>query len=250
MTLSADEIVLALLVLIAAALYASVGQAGATGYLAAMGLMGVDHTVMKPVALALNVLVAGIGTVQFWRAGRLSLRTFYPLAVLGFPFSLVGGSIDLPGHLYYPVIGLILLLAAAQLVRSTLGPISPSDATPRQPPFLPAMLTGAVIGFVSGVTGTGGGIFLAPVILAMGWVEIRRAAAVSAAYNLLNSAAALAGAYGSLGALPPALPLWLVAAAGGGLLGSILGSRYLPEQALRFVLAAVLLVSGIKLLVF
>jgi uncharacterized membrane protein YfcA len=93
---------------------------------------------------------------------------------------------------------------------------------------------------------TGGGVFLAPVILTMGWVEVRRAAAVTAAYNLLNSASALASAYATLGVLPPALPWWLVAAGVGGVIGSTVGSRHLPDRALRYVLAAVLVVAGIR----
>ena len=234
--------------LIIAALYASVGQAGASGYLAAMGLAGLDPAIMKPTALALNVLVASIGTFHFWREGRFSWRTFYPFAVLGFPFSVIGGAINLPIHIYYPVVGAILLLAAIQLVRSAMKTIAVEKASPHAPPFLPALLTGAGIGLVSGVTGTGGGVFLAPIILIMNWVNVRRAAAVSAAYNLLNSVAALAGAYATLNRLPTPLPWWLIAAGVGGLVGTSVGSRYLPDHALRYLLAVVLIVSGLKLI--
>lgn len=212
-----------------------------------MGLFGIAPAVMKPMALALNLLVAAIGTVQFRRMGFLSWRTFYPFAVLGFPFSLLGGAVQLPASIYYPVVGAILLLAGAQMLRSA-SRLSARAAPPAQPPFLPALATGAVIGFVSGTTGTGGGIFLAPVILAMNWVDLRRTAAVTAAYNLLNSAAALIGAYSSIGAMPSALPLWLVAVGIGGAIGSFVGSRYLPDNALRRILAVALLVSGAKLL--
>ena len=118
---------------------------------------------------------------------------------------------------------------------------------PAQPPFIPALLTGAVIGFVSGTTGTGGGIFLAPVILSMNWVSLRRTAAVTAAYNLLNSAAALIGAYSILGSIPQALPVWLVAVGIGGAIGAFVGSRYLPDSVLRYILAIILFVSGVKL---
>jgi uncharacterized protein len=145
--------------LIIATLYASVGQAGASGYLAAMGLAGLDPAMMKPTALALNVVVAAIGTFQFWRAGRFSWRAFYPFAVLGFPFSVFGGAINLPVHVYYPVVGVILLLAAIQLIRSAMKTTARREPPPHAPPFLHALLTGAGIGFVSGVTGTGGGVF-------------------------------------------------------------------------------------------
>jgi uncharacterized membrane protein YfcA len=243
-----ETVVLGIAFLTTAALYASVGQAGASGYLAVMGLAGMDPAMMKPTALALNVLVAGIGTIQFWRIGRLPWRTFYPFGVLGFPFSLIGGTINLPIHIYYPAVGTILLVAAIQLARSARKRTAIEMDPPGRPPFLPSLLVGAGIGLVSGMTGTGGGVFLAPIILLMNWVEVRRAAAVSAAYNLLNSVAALAGTYATLDRLPAQLPWWLVAVGSGGLIGTTVGHRYLPDHALRYVLAAVLAVSGLKLI--
>jgi uncharacterized membrane protein YfcA len=248
LVLTDEAILLAFLFLIVAILYASVGQAGATGYLAAMGMVSISPPAMKTTALSLNLVVAGIGTIQFWRRGALSLRTFYPFAILGFPFSLIGGAIQLPSNMYYGAVGLILLLSAAQMVRSASRDTDNSPDHSSVPPFLPALVTGAIIGFVSGTTGTGGGIFLAPVILMMNWLSLRTMAAVTAAYNLLNSAAALMGAYSILGTLPPALPLWLLAVAIGGTIGAIAGYRYLPERALRYLLALLLVVAGAKLI--
>jgi uncharacterized membrane protein YfcA len=239
-----QDVLLGGLFLLVAALYASVGQAGASGYLAVMGVFGLPAEVMKPTALALNVVVSAIGTLLFRRAGLLTWRSFYPFAVLGFPFSLLGGAIHLPGQVYYSAVGVVLIASAALMLRRRSGADLPAAA----PPFLPALLTGAAIGLVSGITGTGGGVFLAPVILAMNWVSPRRTAAVTAAYNLLNSAAALAGSYATLGSLPDALPFWLLAAGIGGLAGALLGSRLLPERGLKYVLAVVLLASGLRLL--
>lgn len=236
------------IILVVAALYAAVGQAGATGYLAAMGMVGLDPATMKPAALALNLLVATIGTVRFARAGLFNWRNFYPFGVLGMPFSFVGGMVDLPPRIYYPVVGAILLLAALELARSTWAAQGkPPRLVAAEPPFLPALVSGAAIGFLSGMTGTGGGVFLAPLILLMGWVETRRAAAVSAAYNLLNSAAALAGTWSTFALLPPALPWWLAAAGVGGTVGAWLGSRHLPTVALRYLLSAILAASGLKM---
>lgn len=117
------------------------------------------------------------------------------------------------------------------------------------PPFVPALLTGAAIGLISGVTGTGGGIFLAPVILVMNWVELRKTVAVTAVYNLLNSGAALAGAFSTLGSLPASLPLWLLVVGIGAILGSGVGSLHLPDRALRLILAVILLGSGVRILI-
>lgn len=245
MLAEADWLGLAFLVI--ALVYASVGQAGASGYLAVMALCGFAPDVMKTTALSLNLLVATIATCQFWRVGLLSWRTFYPFGVLGVPFSLLGGAIHVPPHAYYAIVGVILLLSGLQMARSATRTTAPAPC-PTSPPFLPALAAGGLIGLVSGSTGTGGGVFLAPVILAMNWVDVRRTAAVTAAYNLLNSAAALLGAYRILDALPAALPTWLVAVGIGGAIGAFLGSRYLPERVLRFGLASILSVSGLKLI--
>ncbi len=236
------------LFLLIAALYASVGQAGASGYLAAMGLFQPSPAVMKITALSLNLLVASIGTYQFWYSGHLSFRTFYPFGVLGIPFSFLGGAVQLPAGFYYQAVGVILLLSGVQMFRSARRKADAQKPAPDYPPFVPALLAGATIGFVSGTTGTGGGVFLAPVILSMNWVSVRRTAAVTAAYNLLNSAAALVGAYGILGSIPRDLPVWLVAVGVGGAMGSFVGSRLLPDTALRHILALILSASGIRLI--
>jgi uncharacterized membrane protein YfcA len=202
---------------------------------------------MKMTALTLNLLVATIGTIQFWRAGRLSWRVIYPFSVLGFPFSVLGGAVQLPTHVYYPVVGAVLVLSALLMAKSALRR-SLEAAVVVSPQLPPALLTGAVIGFVSGTTGTGGGVFLAPVILAMRWGTARQTATVTAVYNLMNSAAALLGAYSSWRSIPAAIPLWLLAVGVGGSIGAFIGSRYLPDRWLRLILALLLLLSGIKLL--
>jgi uncharacterized protein len=237
-----------LLLFVVALLYASVGQAGASGYLAVMAMTEMSPSAMKVTALALNLMVSAIGTFQFYRAGLLAFRTFYPFAILGIPFSLVGGAIHLPEEIFYPIIGGILVLSAAQMFRSAWKQRQ-SSQDEKAPPFLPALLTGAGIGLVSGITGTGGGIFLAPIILTMGWVSARRTGAVTAAYNLLNSAGALVGASSVWTNAPPSLPLWLVFVAAGGAIGAFAGVRFLPERALKMTLGLILLVSGLRMIV-
>ena len=239
------DVTLLALFCIVAVLYSAVGQAGGTGYIAAMGFLGFAPDVIKPTALALNVLVPAIGCFRFYRVGLLTWRTCYPFAVLGAPFSLLGGAVNLPAAIYQPVVGALLLLAALQMVHSAKAA---AERAPQEPPLVLSLLAGGAIGFVSGVTGVGGGIFLAPLVLSFGWISTRRSAAVSAAFNLLNSATALAGVWATIPALPPQLPLWLVAVGVGGLAGSWLGVYRLPPTILRLILAALLVASGLRMI--
>ncbi len=243
------DLLLAILFGITAALYASVGQAGGTGYVAVMGLLGYGPEIIKPTALALNIVVAAIGCWRFARSGLLSWRQCWPFALLGVPFSVAGGATHLPPAFYHPVVGALLLLAAALMIRSVLsGKTSDADA-PAAPPLAPSLAAGAAIGFLAGLTGIGGGVFLSPLVLALGWIGTRHASGVSATFNLVNSVAALAGVWATVPALPAALPWWFLAVAAGGLLGSWLGARYLPPRMLRTILAAILLLAGLRMVV-
>jgi len=239
---------LAALVFLAAALYSSVGHAGASGYLAAMAIVGLAPETMRPTALALNILVATIATARYARAGQFDWRTLWPFALASVPAAFLGGVLHLPTTLYRPLVGVILLLAALELMRSARRSVAREEDAPQSDvPVVPALLLGAGIGLLSGLTGTGGGIFLSPVLLFLGWAQTRKTAGVSAAFILLNSVAALAGTTFALSALPPAIPLWLLAATVGALLGTQLGTRLLPIPALRYALSIVLVIAGAKL---
>jgi uncharacterized protein len=243
-----DEVfILAIAFFAAATLYASVGHAGASAYLAAMALIGIPVATMRPTALALNIVVASIVTVRFHLAGRVHWRSLAPFIVGSIPLAFLGGALVLPGAVYKPIVGVVLLVAAIQLFR-TARRAADDRATPLSVPVVPAGLAGAGIGFLSGLTGTGGGIFLTPLILLAGWAETRVAAGISAAFILANSISGLLGNVVAVRALPPALPVWLVAVAAGGLLGAELGAWRLGVPALRRALALVLVIAGLKLI--
>jgi uncharacterized membrane protein YfcA len=233
---------LALLIFGAAVLYSSVGHAGASGYLAAMALFGVPPEVMKPTALTLNIAVAFITTVRFHRAGHFSWSLSWPFIVSSVPLAFIGGAIALPDAVYRVVVGLTLLFAAYRLFW-----YNDLEQIVVPPPRIAALGSGAAIGFVSGLTGVGGGIFLSPLLLFMGWANFRETAGTSAVFILLNSTAGLFGHISSVESLPPAAFVWAVAAVAGGLIGSEMGVRRLAEATLRRLLAAVLLVAGLKL---
>jgi len=226
-----------------AVLYSSVGHAGASGYIAVMSLASLAPEVIKPTALCLNILVAGIASWQFMRAGHFAWRTFWPFALLAAPLAFVGGHLSLPAPAFKVLLGGVLLVAAVRfVVRSREDPVC------SKPPLLPALASGGLIGLLSGLTGTGGGIFLTPLLLHMRWAPAKQAAAVSALFILLNSVAGLAGNLASTRQLPAyTLPL-LAAAAAGGLIGSYFGSRRFAPAWIKRFLAAVLLIAGLKLI--
>jgi hypothetical protein len=226
-----------------AVLYSSVGHAGASGYIAVMSLLSLSPAVIKPTGLALNILVASIATWQFLRAGYFSWRLFWPFALLAVPFAFVGGYINLPSHAFKMIVGVVLLYSAARFVFG-----SQAERPPVQPPVPLAMGSGAAIGLLSGLTGTGGGIFLTPLLLFMSWAGAKPAAAVSALFILLNSLSGLLGNISSTKQIPMFVAPLLVAAGLGGTIGSYLGSRRFQPVVIKRFLAAVLVIAGSKLI--
>jgi hypothetical protein len=240
----ADDLLLALLFLAAAALYASVGHAGASAYLAAMALVGVVPDEMRPTALVLNLFVASIVVVRFARAGHLPWRQLVPLAAGSVPMAFLGGGVELPPELYRPLVAAVLLAAAWRLATAR----APTDDADRPGvPLVAGIAAGATIGLLAGLTGTGGGIFLTPLLVLAGWTATRDAAGLSGAFILLNSMAGLGGLATSGLVLPPALPLWIAAVVAGGLVGSWLGATRFSVIGLRRALALVLVVAAAKL---
>ena len=234
---------LALAFFAGAILYASVGHAGASGYLAAMAFAGMAPETMRPTALVLNLLVASIASLRFARAGYFSWRLLWPFALGSVPFAYIGGGITLPGDWYRALVGVVLWVAALRLWLD----LSVSRQE-RQPPVVVAVLSGAGIGLLAGLTGTGGGIFLSPLLLFLRWAETRQTGGVAAAFILLNSLAGLAGNPASLSHLPADLPLWAATVVIGGFIGAEIGSRRIGTPAFRRVLGVVLLVAGGKLI--
>lgn len=240
------DLILTVLILVAATLYSSVGHAGASGYLAAMALFGLAPESMRPAALSLNILVASIATFRYARAGQSNWQLLWPFAVTSVPAAFLAGAISVPPHIYKPLVGLVLAVSAVQFIR-TAAQASVTDTLTKPPHLATALTAGAGLGFLAGLTGTGGGIFLSPLILLMGWADTRRTSGVAAAFILLNSISGLLGTTISIGTLPSALPYWAIAAAVGGLIGTQLGTRHLPIPGLRLALAAVLFVAAAKL---
>ena len=227
----------------AAVLYSAVGHGGASGYLAAMALFGVAPVFMKPAALAMNIAVAGLVFYRLWRAGHFDARLFWPFALGSIPLAFIGGALTLPGGVYKILVAGALLVAAFRLLWKT----QDHDAS-TTPNIWLALASGAGLGFLSGLTGVGGGIFLSPLLLLLRWANMRTTAAVSAAFILVNSIAGLAGHASVAVTWPAQLPLLMLAALAGAVIGSELAVRRLATVTLRRVLGVVLVIAGAKLL--
>jgi uncharacterized protein len=237
-------LIIALLMAIAATLYSSVGHGGASAYLAIMALFSVAPETMRPTALTLNLLVSAVAAIRFAGRGQTNWRLLAAFAVTATPAAFLGGMIQLPPEWYRPLVGIVLLLAALRLFWQP----ERLAARPSQPPSLAVSLpVGASLGLLAGLTGTGGGIFLSPLIILFGWENARRTSGVAATFIFLNSAAGLLGNVASVQALPPGLPLLLVAVGAGALLGSWAGVARLPRHRLLQLLGLVLTIAGLKL---
>lgn len=236
---------LAILFALGAALYSSVGHGGASAYIAAMALFSVAPETMKPTALALNLLVAGFGAWRYWRRGLTNWKLIFAFALTATPAAFIGGGVHLAPIYYKPLVGILLWAAAARLLWQ---PKRLAERPVHEPSLLVTLPTGAVLGLLAGLTGTGGGIFLSPLIILDAWEEPRRTSGVVAAFIFLNSAAGLAGNAAAVGHLPQQLPIFLVSVMAGALLGTWLGVERLPRPWLLRTLGVVLLVAGAKLL--
>src|SRR5438874_3004257 len=236
-------ILLFLAVGLIAFLFSSVGHAGGSGYIATMTLFGIAPTAIRPKALVLNILVASIGAFQFWRAGHFSWKLFWPFALLSIPAAYLGGYLQPSASVLRILIGIVLLFSAARLI------FRRSDPPQTFPPSRPlAVSAGAGLGFLAGLTGTGGGIFLTPLLLFCRWAHIRQAAAVSALFIWVNSIAGLVGYFTRVHAIPSLGVILATAAIIGGIIGSHLGSKRFAVRVISVCLATVLLIAGTKLI--
>lgn len=225
-------------------LYSSVGHGGASGYLAIMGLFSISPAIMKPSALVLNILVSCIAFLFYYRARLFKWSLFYPFALTSIPFSFLGGYIQIDHTLYKIILGIVLLFS---IIRIVLFNKEIVNTTPINS-FL-ALCIGALIGFLSGLLGIGGGIILSPILLFLNWGKIKETAAVSALFIFVNSTAGFIGFLSQGGTLSKSFFPVLFWVSIGGVLGSYLGANKFNSQILKYVLSLVLLIAAVKLIV-
>jgi uncharacterized membrane protein YfcA len=226
---------------ITATFYASVGHGGASSYLALMVWLGWPMEQIRPQALTLNLVVSLAGTLLFLKAGTFRGKVFIPLVLVSIPMAWFGGSMRLSNNLYEGLLALGLLAAAMRLL------FQPGTREISEPRLEWLLIVGGLIGWMSGMIGIGGGIFLTPVLIIAGWTSPKEAAALSAPFIFVNSAAGLLGHAqadyawdGFHWELIPAVAL-------GGLIGAWWGSHRASPPQVRYALSLVLLVASSKL---
>ncbi len=234
-----------ILLFLVAFLYASVGHGGASGYLALMAIFSIAPDVMKPTALLLNLFVALTSFIQFYRGGSFRWSVFWPFALLAAPMAYFGGKIEIDAHLYKKILGLLLLIP---VVRFFFFSNIQVDETKQVNTGL-AVIIGAIIGFLSGLIGIGGGIILSPVLLMLKWANMKQAAAVSALFIFVNSLTGVRGQMGKGIHFTTDMYWYVIIAFLGGLAGAYFGAIKMKQVVLKYTLATVLLVAAVKLIV-
>lgn len=236
-----------------AAAYASAGLGGATAYAAALSLTPVPYTQIPPLALTLNLLVAGSSYASFHRAGRVPYRLLLPLLATSIPAAFVGGLVPLHERMFRTLLALALFVAGVRfLVGPVLGRWRASGGAGGAPRRRILLSLGLGIGLLAGMTGIGGGVYLGPILLLLGACALETVPAVTGGFVFFNSAAGLAG---QLTRIEPVFDFWFPLGAAvvvGALTGALLALRWLRAVWLQRVFGSVLiataLLSGAKAL--
>ncbi len=228
-----------------AILYTSVGHAGASAYIAVMTLFDLPPLVIKPTALTLNIFVSSYTSFRYIKSNFFNKPLFQYLIIGSLPAAYIGGHINLPTHVYKPIIGVLLLLSGVRFLVQALQ----TDKAQRAINKPLAILIGACVGLLSGITGTGGGIFLSPLIIWLGWVSVKQASGTVSAFIFVNSIAGLLGNFQSTSSLPSELPVFLVAVLLGAFIGTRFGISRFSSVSVKRALGFVLLIAGAKFLI-
>ena len=228
---------------VVAMLYASVGHGGASGYLALMALAGTSTLVMKPTALILNLFVAGISFIFYYKKGFFRWKLFFPFAITSIPAAFIGGYIEVEPGIYKKILAVFLMFSVLRLS----GILKFTSNSTKDLVLWQSLIFGLIIGLFSGLIGIGGGIILSPLILLLHWADMKQTAAVSALFIWINSLSGLAGMM--LGGLVLNMNIAFITALAvvGGIIGAMLGSNKINNLVLKRVLALVLCIAGIKL---
>ncbi|MDP2603434.1 MAG: sulfite exporter TauE/SafE family protein [Deltaproteobacteria bacterium] len=242
-----NEVLLTLAVAAAAALYSSVGHGGASAYIALLTLVGKLRPEVAATILLMNILVSSQAWLRFRQRGYFDAPLAGTLLLFSAPAAFVGGMIATSAHVFTFLVGCALLLAALRLILP-----DPRAHEPQRPKGAALWTTSAIIGvalgLLAGLTGVGGGIYLSPLLILIGWKDAKGTAGISAAFIAVNSFTGLLGRFVRGDGIDPSLLPLVVAALIGGFIGSWWGAKHATPLMIRRLLGVVLAIAGMKLL--
>ncbi len=241
-----EHVLILLVILVIAFLYASVGHGGASGYLGMMVILGISPTIMRPSALILNIVVSSLATYQFYNAGYLHFKKLLPFLLLSVPMAFIGARIPLSDPVYKIILGICLLASVARML---LMHNVKMNTTREHLPLLPSIAIGGFIGLISGMIGIGGGVLLSPMLLLLRWTNWKETAAITAPFILINSLAGIAGLWDTTFTFTPQITIWAASATLGGFLGSYWGCHKFNSSTLKFVMSIVMVIAAFKLFI-
>lgn len=231
-------------IFVVATLYASVGHGGASGYLALMALFGAEVVFMKSSALLLNIFVSGIAFISLFKGGHFKWKLAWPFCITSVPMAFIGSGIILSPEIYKNILGIFLIFAVIRILLS-----KKNFEVTKNSNLSVSLLTGAIIGFFSGLIGIGGGIVLSPFVLLLKWGNIKETAAVSAFFILVNSLSGLTGMYTHFPTIEQNLIYMVLFAISGGIAGSWYTNKKATPLVLKYILSVVLLFAALKLII-
>lgn len=241
-----DIILIGLILGFVATLYSSVGHGGASGYIAILAFFSLEPEAIRPIALALNVVVAGLATYKFTKAGYLDWKSALPIIAASMPLAFLGGTLTLPSDIYRPLLGALLVISAGYMIWQVSMIHDRFETSKRKLPLVGSVSSGGAIGLASGLSGIGGGVLLSPLFVISGWAGARQTAGIAAAFILFNSLAGLAGNIASVRNVPGELIFWAGLVFVGSIIGTGLGTKSLPVKPLVLLLAVAVFISGVK----
>jgi hypothetical protein len=243
--MSTETLVLAFfLFLIISVLYSSVGHAGASGYLAIMALLSFAPETIKPTSLILNIIVASIASVKYLRAGFFDRKIFFSFILASLPAAFIGGYVHISPGYFKLIAGIFLILSSVLMVIREY--FKTSEKPYRQVPLITGLFIGSAIGFISGLIGVGGGVFLSPVIFMFNWTSVKNVSGIAALFILVNSVAGLAGHITGISHIDFNIVFWGLAVIIGGMTGSYFGTVRFNNKLIIILLSLVILSAGLK----
>lgn len=250
-----DSYLISVCFFIVAAIYSSIGHAGASGYTAVLALFSYSPVLLRPTSLLLNIVVGVIGLYRFYQSKMIDFKKVFPFLVGSIPLTYLSARFNVDKKIFYTALGVLLFYSSITLLFPKVLNLMNSknnfeldkSLKPIQWPL--ALLFGSIIGVFSGITGTGGAIFFTPLVLHLKWAQARAASGMSIVFVLVNSIFGFAGTFKAFENQGSSnIFIWIIAVSLGAFVGTHIGINKLNEQMLRKVLGFVLLFASIKLL--